>query len=145
MLKVLNKQNLSEVWRFLISSIGQNWSLRNGYFFFLKPHHKVKFFSCRSFFQFLDFHFYILPKIELKSKFPRFQSFQFWVYGKIKNLENSNFWFQGDYPVMRVYISKGEVSSASVHVPILKWRISKIQKFLPVVPSFSVFSFPNLM
>ena len=47
--------------------------------FLLKPHHKVKVFSFRSFFQFLDFEFHILPKIEVKENFPRFPSFRFWV------------------------------------------------------------------
>ena len=57
--------------------------------FLLKPHHKVKFSSFGLFFQFLDFEFHILPKIEVTENFPRFLSFQFWVQGKIENLETS--------------------------------------------------------
>ena len=45
--------------------------------FLLKPHCIVKAFSFRSFFQFLDFEFHMLPKIEVKENFPRFPSFRF--------------------------------------------------------------------
>ena len=45
--------------------------------FLLKPHRIVKAFSFRSFFQFLDFEFHMLPKIEVKENFPRFPSFRF--------------------------------------------------------------------
>ena len=61
--------------------------------FLLKPHHKVKVFSFRSFFQFLDFEFHILPKIEVKENFPRFPSFRFWVKGKRENSEISEIVF----------------------------------------------------
>ena len=44
--------------------------------FLLKPNHKVKVFSFSSFFQFLDFEFHILPKVEVKENFPRFPSFR---------------------------------------------------------------------
>ena len=47
--------------------------------FLIKPHHKVKDFSFRSFFQILDFEFHILRKIELKENFPKFLKFLFWV------------------------------------------------------------------
>ena len=39
---------------------------------------------------------------------------------------------------------RGEVSSFSDPYPILKWKISKIQKFLPAAPSFSMFTFSDL-
>ena len=47
--------------------------------FLPKPHHKVKVFSFKSFFKFLDSDFHILPKIEVKENFLRFPSFRFWV------------------------------------------------------------------
>ena len=43
--------------------------------FLLKPHHKVKVFLFRSFFQFLDFEFHILPNVEAKEDFLRFPRF----------------------------------------------------------------------
>ena len=55
--------------------------------FLLKPHHKVKVFSFRSFFQFLDFEFHMLPKIEVKENFPRFPNFLFCPIPKIENSE----------------------------------------------------------
>ena len=45
--------------------------------FLLKPHDIVKVFSFRSFFQYLDFDFHMLPKIEVKENFLRFPSFRF--------------------------------------------------------------------
>ena len=66
---------------------------------------------------------------------------EFWVFGKDQNI----FDFRRGSPVRgRGHISLGEVISFYVHFPILKCKVLKIQKFLPVEPSFSIFPYSDL-
>ena len=54
------------------------------------------------------------------------------------------FWFHGGEGLsFEGYISWGEVISFSVHFPNLKCKISKTQNFLPVAPSFLIFTFSD--
>ena len=54
------------------------------------------------------------------------------------------FWYQWGVGLWGIYISFGEVSSLCVYFPILECKIWKYQKFSPVAPSFSIFTFSDL-
>ena len=76
------QQNLSEISEFSILFIGPNrklGNLRKFHIFLIKPHHKVIFLLSQVFFLFLDFEFFILPKIKVNENFPIFPSFRFQV------------------------------------------------------------------
>ena len=62
---------------------------------------------------------------------------EFCVFGGGQKVFN----LRGGCPMRGCYISEREVSSFSVRFLILKWEISKLQIFLPLARSFSIFAF----
>ena len=83
-----------------------------------------KVFSFRSFFQFLDFEFHILPKVEVKENFPRFSSFRFWVQGKIENSETLEIFF-----FVLNYIGTFQFLSQFIFLAFLNLELQSVSKF----------------